>query len=171
MSTHMSRHLPTTWTYTVWFGTAVLLCSACHVRPAETAPAPRVSGEMVSDGYTMQPRERVGGSVQSVTARDLRNDNSADVGEILQGRFPGVRVLRTPRGGFVVQIRGSSGAAGVAGPLYVVDGMPYEVDPARGLDLIQPSAIARIDVLRNPAETALYGSRGGNGVIVITTKR
>ncbi|MFN8668737.1 MAG: hypothetical protein U0164_16270 [Gemmatimonadaceae bacterium] len=46
-----------------------------------------------------------------------------------------------------------------------------EVDPRRGLDIIEPSTIARIDVLRNPAETALYGGRGANGVIVITTKR
>lgn len=56
-------------------------------------------------------------------------------------------------------------------PLYVVDGLVVEVTPGRGLDWLTVSEIARIDVLRNPAETAMYGSRGANGVIVITTKR
>lgn len=160
-----------TRTITLWLGAVVLTSSACHARRPVTAPSPGAAGEAVSDGYTTQPRERVGGSVQSVTTSDLRNAKSRDVGEILQGRFPGVHVVRVPGGGFVVQIRGPGGAAGAAGPLYVVDGMPCEVDPRRGLDIIDPSTIARIDVLRNPAETALYGGRGANGVIVITTKR
>lgn len=108
--------------------------------------------------------------MQSVTASELRNDKPMDVGEILQARFLGVRVFRAPRGGFLVQIRGGGGAAG-AGPHYVVDGMAYEVDPQRGLDLIDPSTIARIDVLRRRRRTALHGGRGSNGVIVITTKR
>lgn len=83
-------------------------------------------------------------------------------------RFPGVDVIRTPSGG--VRIRILSGLASQGEPLYVVDGTPVTVQPGRWLDWLTPDLIARIDVLKYPAETAIYGPRGVNGVILITTK-
>lgn len=83
--------------------------------------------------------------------------------------FPGVDVMRTPVGGVLVRIRG--GMAGSGHPLYVIDGTPLEVDPKRGVDWLAPHEIARIEVLKGPAQTAVYGPRGVDGVILITTKR
>lgn len=77
-------------------------------------------------------------------------------------------VIRTANGG--VRIRILSGMASEGEPLYVVDGTPVTVIPGRGLDWLSPEQIARIDVLKYPAETAIYGPRGVNGVVIITTK-
>ena len=85
-----------------------------------------------------------------------------------EGHFPGVDVIRTNRGGVLIRVL--SGLVG-ANALYVVDGTPVHVDPKRGLDWLSPEQIARVEVLKLPAETAIYGTRGANGVIIITTRR
>lgn len=147
-------------------GLALVPMAACH---QQSAPSGGLSSpEKVSVGYGEQSREQTGGAVQSVTADKLRNVRVKRVEELLAGRVAGVHVLTTPGGGFSIRIRG---AASGAEPLYVVDGMPVDVTPGRGLDWLDPADIARIDVLKNPAETSMYGVRGANGVIVITTKR
>ena len=89
------------------------------------------------------------------------------VEELLAGRFPGVLVLPTPSGGWMLRIRSS---ALDRAPLYVVDGLPVEVTPDRGLDWLEPSDDERIDILREPAETSMFGGRGANGVVLIKTK-
>ncbi len=71
--------------------------------------------------------------------------------------FPGVDVVRAPSGGFSIRIRGVSTLLGDKEPLYIVDGIPVQVTPGRGLDWLIPSEIERIDVLKNPAETSMYG--------------
>ena len=147
---------------------ALLPLAACHQH--SSAPARPSSSEKVNVGYGQQSRGQTGGGVQSMSAEELKTIKVKRVEELLAGRFPGVHVLRAPGGGFLVRIRGA-GAPGYAEPLYVVDGMPVEVTPGRGLDWLNPDDIARIDVLKNPAETSMYGGRGANGVIVITTKR
>jgi TonB-dependent SusC/RagA subfamily outer membrane receptor len=108
--------------------------------------------------------------VQSATAEQLGNAQRSRVEELLEGRFPGVEVVRTPSGGLSIRIRGVSTFLGNKEPLYVVDGIPVEVDPERGLDWLNPADIARVDVLKDAAETSMYGGRGANGVILITTK-
>jgi len=80
-----------------------------------------------------------------------------------------VAVVGTGHGGFVIRIH--SGLVGSGEPLYVIDGAPLFVDPARGIDWLTPDDIAQVKVLKGPAETAIYGPRGVNGVILITTKR
>jgi TonB-dependent SusC/RagA subfamily outer membrane receptor len=80
-----------------------------------------------------------------------------------------VNIVTTQRGGFVIRIY--SGRVGRGEPLYVIDGAPLFVDPRRGIVWLRPDDIATIEVLKGPAETAIYGPRGVNGVIVITTKR
>jgi TonB-dependent SusC/RagA subfamily outer membrane receptor len=125
----------------------------------------------VQVGYGEQSREQAGGAVQSATAEQLRNVKARQVEELLEGRFPGVDVIRTPGGGFSIRIRSVSTLLGNQEPLYVVNGIPVDVEPGRGLDWLNPADIARIDVLKNAPETTMYGVRGANGVILITTKR
>jgi len=91
--------------------------------------------------------------------------------QLLMGRFPGVEVTRTPNGGISVRIRGTTSFLGNNEPLYVLDGIPMEPGPGGSLTWINPYDIASIEVLKNAAETAIYGMRGANGVIVITTRR
>ena len=76
---------------------------------------------------------------------------------------------RTRSGGFSMRIL--SGLAGDGQPLYVIDDSPSPVDPTRGIDWFEPEDIVRIRVLKNPAEIAVYGPNGANGVILITTKQ
>ena len=94
----------------------------------------------------------------------------ARVEELLIGQ-PGVDVVRTGDGGYSVSIRGTGSFMSSEQPLYVIDGTPYEATPGRGLGWLNPQDVVRIDVLKNPTETSFYGLRGGNGVIVITTKK
>ena len=82
-------------------------------------------------------------------------------------RFPGVNIVMMPRGVFL--IRTYSGRMGPGEPLYVIDGAPLLVDPGRGIDWLKPDDVAKIQILNGPAEKAVYGPRGANGVVVITT--
>jgi TonB-dependent SusC/RagA subfamily outer membrane receptor len=83
--------------------------------------------------------------------------------------FPGVDVVSTRHGGFVVQIH--SGLVGAGAPLYLIDGAPVQVQPSRGIDWVKLEDVVQIRVLKDPVETMVYGPRGANGVIVITTRQ
>jgi len=106
-----------------------------------------------------------------VTSEDLDRQPGKPIEEALMGRFPGVEVTRTAGGGIAVRIRGTTSITGSNEPLYVVDGIPIQAGPNGTLTGINPYDIATIQVLKDPAETAIYGMRGANGVIVIKTKR
>lgn len=82
--------------------------------------------------------------------------------------FPGVQISRNSTGGFSVRI--ISGLVGDGQPLYIIDDTPVPVDESRGIDWFKPEDIVRIRALKDPAETSVYGPRGVNGVILITTK-
>ena len=82
--------------------------------------------------------------------------------------FPGVDVVPLDHGAFAVRIH--SGLVGDGDPLYVIDGRPTTVPANRGIDWLRREDIARITVVKNPADLAIYGPRGVNGVILITTK-
>lgn len=109
----------------------------------------------------------------SVTAEDIQRTAPDDnqIERALAGRVAGVNVTRTPDGGIAVRIRGGTSMYGNNEPLYIVDGMPIEPGPNGALTGINPNDIESIKVLKDPAETAMYGSRGANGVIVIRTKK
>jgi TonB-dependent SusC/RagA subfamily outer membrane receptor len=142
--------------------------AACHHRSSEPArPSP---ADKVNVGYGEASKEQIGGAVQSLVIGDSNKVKATHVEELLIGRFPGVQVRRTTVG-FSVRIRGTSTFVSDEEPLYVVDGLPAQVTPGRGLDWLNPADVARIDVLKNPAETSMYGVRGANGVILITTKQ
>jgi TonB-dependent SusC/RagA subfamily outer membrane receptor len=122
-------------------------------------------------GYGRQTREQTGGAVQSVSPEDLARQRVKHVEELLAGRVAGVRIIPTRNGGFSIRIRGANSVTGSNEPLYVVDGLAVEVAPGEGLTWLNPADIERIDVLKDPAETSMYGIRGANGVILIKTKR
>jgi TonB-dependent SusC/RagA subfamily outer membrane receptor len=91
--------------------------------------------------------------------------------DLLEGRFPGVEVTRLSSGGISVRIRGQRTFQGSSEPLYVIDGIPLSAAPGGVLMDLDPRDIKSIDVLKDAAATSVYGSRGANGVVLITTKR
>jgi TonB-dependent SusC/RagA subfamily outer membrane receptor len=105
-----------------------------------------------------------------VTAEDIDRSPGQPIEEILKGRVAGVTVTEG-NGGLIVRIRGVSSFYGNNEPLYVLDDVPITPGPGGALRGISPYDIESINVLKDPADTALYGVRGSNGVIVIRTKR
>jgi iron complex outermembrane receptor protein len=105
-----------------------------------------------------------------VTSEDIQRAPGQSIEEILKGRVAGVTVTRVD-GGLAVRIRGATSIYGNNEPLYVLDGIPIQPGPGGTLAGIDPYDIESIQVLKDPADTALYGMRGANGVIVIKTKR
>lgn len=101
----------------------------------------------------------------------MANSDGKSVEDMLATRFPGVTVDRVDGGGLQIRIRGGSNSFyGSNEPLYLVDDSPVEPDRG-GILFLNPNDIETIEVLKNPADTGLYGVRGANGVIKITTKR
>ncbi len=109
----------------------------------------------------------------TVTSEEIQRYGSSDepIEKMLQGRVAGVTVSRAADGGIAVRIRGTTSIYGNNEPLYVLDGMPIQPGPSGSLTGINPYDIESIRVLKDPAETAMYGMRGANGVIVIKTKK
>jgi len=107
----------------------------------------------------------------TVTADDIAKAPGQSVEQVLMSRFPGVEVTRTPDGGFAVRIRGGSSIRSGNTPLYILDGVAIDPGPNGYLTGVNPNDIESIQVLKEPAETALYGVRGSNGVIIIKTKK
>jgi TonB-dependent SusC/RagA subfamily outer membrane receptor len=147
----------------------LLLAPACaHSRSASAADGPEVAAEdSVYIGYGSEPRSRSTGSVSTLTSEDLSQGRYHRIEEIL-GRVPGVQVNRAASGGYTVRIRGSRSLMSNNDPIVVVDGIIRDITI---LESIPPDDVARIDVLKDASTEAMYGSRGANGVIVITTKR
>lgn len=114
---------------------------------------------------------RGGPRPEVVTSSDITKDPAQPIEEVLSGRFPGVEVNRTANGGIAVRIRGGSSILGSNEPLYVIDGVPIDPGPGGSLAGINPYDIESIEVLKDAASTAMYGSRGSNGVIIIKMKK
>lgn len=110
------------------------------------------------------------GSGSVAEGEELRNTNAARAEELLQGRFPGVRVFRRADGSLSVQIRGESSPGAGREPLYVVDGIVIDDAGSGGLTGINPNEIERIEVLKDIGSTSFYGVRGAHGVILITLR-
>lgn len=126
--------------------------------------------DVVVIGYGEVNRRDLTGSVGSVTVEDMQKAPVGSFGEALAGRVAGVQVSSQdgqPGAGVDIVIRGASSISQSNSPLYVIDGFPIE-DPDNGA--LNPSEIESIDVLKDASATAIYGARGANGVIVITTK-
>lgn len=106
----------------------------------------------------------------TVEAEDLEGRYIARVQEMLRGQVAGVEVRNSPSG-LIIRIRGASSVYANSDPLFVIDGLPIQPGADGALTGINPQDVDSIRVLKNASETALYGSRGANGVILISTKR
>lgn len=148
--------------------TVVLSLAACG---KSAAPPSGPAQDRVPVGYGTQERASITGSVSSVEAGEVDNRRVTRVEELLEGRVAGVQVIRTSSGGISLRIRGVSSINGSSEPLFVIDGMPVQLSPGMGLAGLNPNDVARIEILKDAGTTAIYGSRGANGVILITTKR
>ena len=140
--------------------------------------------EVVVVGYGVQTRSDLTGSIASVSADEIANQPVASLDAALQGRASGVFVSSpsgTPGAGITMNIRGQTSLSASSEPLYVIDGVPIISEDLSGLfsggqstnslaDL-NPNDIASIEILKDASATAIYGSRGANGVVLITTKR
>ena len=109
-------------------------------------------------------------AVSVLCAEDFEGTPAFQVEEWVEGRVPGVWVVRR-RGGLSLLIRGPTSILGDNEPLYVLDGMPLVLEPGRGLHWLSPGGIQMIEVLKDAGATALYGMRGANGVVLITSRR
>lgn len=106
-----------------------------------------------------------------VTADDIERSPGTPIEQIIESKIPGIQVTRTTSGGISIRIRGTSSFYSNKEPLYVIDGTPMDAGPNSALNAVNPYDIESIRVLKDPAETGIYGVRGANGVIVVTTKR
>jgi TonB-dependent SusC/RagA subfamily outer membrane receptor len=106
-----------------------------------------------------------------VTAQDISQSGGQPIEQVLESKVPGLMVTRTAEGVLAIRMRGTNSFYSGSEPLYVIDGIPVTPGPGGALSGVNPYDIATIKVLKDPAETALYGVRAANGVIVITTKR
>ena len=126
--------------------------------------------EVVVVGYGTVKKSDLTGAVSGVSNRQYKNQPVQRVENILQGRTPGVEVTATsgmPGASMKVRVRGTTSINKSSDPLYVIDG----IISSSGLDGINPSDIQSMEILKDASSTAIYGSRGSNGVILITTKQ
>ncbi|RYY99575.1 MAG: SusC/RagA family TonB-linked outer membrane protein, partial [Chitinophagaceae bacterium] len=134
-----------------------------------TASSSSVLNDVVVIGYQTVRRKDLLASVSSVSARDLKDIPINSAAEALNGRLAGVTATTSegsPDAQIRIRVRGGMSITQDNSPLYVIDGVQVE----NGLSTISPQDIQSIDVLKDAAATAIYGARGANGVIIITTK-
>jgi TonB-dependent starch-binding outer membrane protein SusC len=145
--------------------------------------------EMVVVGYGSVRKVDATGAVNSVTEKDFNKGINTSVEQLMQGRVAGVSITQnggSPGGGINVRIRGTSSVRNGNNPLFVVDGVPLsggDVSPAgtggafdrtaakNPLNFLNPNDIEKIDILKDASATAIYGARGANGVVLVTTKK
>ncbi len=145
--------------------------------------------EVVVVGYGTQRKRDVTGAVVSLKAENFNKGASASLNQLISGKAAGVRVVQNsnePGGGISINIRGAGSVSAGSDPLYVIDGLPLDnTPPITGtgrnyvgtntprspLNSINPNDIESIEILKDASATAIYGSRGANGVIMITTKK
>lgn len=125
--------------------------------------------EVVVVGYQVVKRKDLLGSVSSIGARQLKDNTLNSAAQALAGRLAGVQITGTegsPNAEVIIRVRGGGSITQDNSPLYIIDGI--QVDNA--LNTISPQDIETVDVLKDASATAIYGSRGANGVVIITTK-
>ena len=126
--------------------------------------------EIVVVGYGTQKRQDVTGAIAGISQKEIESRPVADALQAMQGKVAGVDITSTERPGTVdgITIRGVRSLTASNSPLFVVDGIPLTTG---GIEYLNPTDIASIDVLKDASATAIYGSRGANGVVIVTTKQ
>jgi TonB-dependent starch-binding outer membrane protein SusC len=145
--------------------------------------------EVVVIGYGTVKKKDLTGAVNTIGTKDFNKGIITSPEQLLQGRVPGVAITQNngePGGGINVRIRGTSSVRANNNPLFVVDGVPLSGNDTAGdgqnsgigssaaknpLNFFNPEDIASVDILKDASATAIYGSRGANGVVLITTKK
>lgn len=124
--------------------------------------------ELVVIGYGTMKKSDLTGAVGSLAAKDMENAPVANIGQAMQGKIAGLQVVDAgkPGNNVSIKIRGL-GSINNCDPLVVIDGVPTDL----GLNAINTADVERIDVLKDASATAIYGSRGANGVVMVTTKK
>lgn len=133
-------------------------------------PETQALNEIQVVGYGTQKKSQVTGAISSVSDEQLRDVPVANIGQALQGRAAGISVASNgtaPGQSPTIRIRGNRSFSGSNDPLLVVDGVPYD----GSLNDLNPDDITSLEVLKDASSTAIYGARGANGVILITTRR
>ncbi|MDF2192290.1 TonB-dependent receptor [Paraflavitalea sp. CAU 1676] len=127
-------------------------------------------GEVVVVGYGTQRKRDVTGATVNVSEKALRDVPVPNIQQALIGRAAGLEIQQVgnqPGAGAQIRIRGTRSISGLNEPLYVLDGIPWDGN----LNDINPDDVASVDILKDASSTAIYGSRGANGVILLTTKK
>ncbi len=149
--------------------------------------------EVVVVGYGTMKKSDLTGSVSQLKSEDFKSGNDLSAQQLMQGAFAGVNISQNsgkPGGSTTIRVRGGTSVNASNEPLYVIDGIPidaaagssqsnistytnnyFDQETANPLSLLNPNDIESIDVLKDASATAIYGSRGANGVIMITTKK
>ena len=149
----------------------------------------QVMDEVVVVGYGVMKKRDLSGSVSQIKSEDLMSGAQLGTAQSLTGKIAGVEVKESdgaPGSGVSITVRGANSFTTSSQPLYIVDGIPFGTDPngvpASGanegqnqsqnpLSMINPNDIEKIEVLKDASATAIYGSRGANGVVIITTRK
>jgi len=182
----------------LFFALAFLPAGLVNAQNKQDSLKEKAIEEVVVIGYGSQKRSDVNSAISSVKAKDLQDIKQVSVDQMLQGKVAGVTVSNSsgqPGAAVSIRVRGTTSINGTNEPLYIIDGVPISGDatgasttgrPLAGNDFsstggsgsiavspisfLNPNDIESIDVLKDASATAIYGSRGANGVIVITTK-
>lgn len=140
-------------------------------------PAVSALNDIVVVGYGTQQRRNVTSSISTVSSKNFESQSIAGLDQAIAGQAAGVQVSQTsgtPGGGVTVRVRGTGSISAGNEPLYVVDGFPIEGAYNRDLNplaTLNPNDIESIQILKDASSAAIYGSRGSNGVVIVTTKR
>jgi TonB-linked SusC/RagA family outer membrane protein len=170
------------------FGNAEVNISGSNTADAKLTSTADALTDVVVIGYGSRKTKDVTGSVARVTEKDFNKGQIASPDQLLQGRTPGVLVTPStgePGAAATINIRGTGSISGAQEPLYVIDGVPLiqggtlgsasgvegSTTPKNPLIFLNPNDIESITVLKDASAAAIYGSRGANGVILITTKQ
>lgn len=127
--------------------------------------------EVVAIGYGTTKKSDLTGSVTKILMNEMKDIPANSIATVLQGRAAGLQVISSsqdPGAGSTIRIRGASSLRGSNSPLVVIDGFPLGTDD---LQQVNPSVIESIEILKDASASAIYGSRGANGVIIVTTKK
>jgi TonB-dependent starch-binding outer membrane protein SusC len=149
---------------------ATLALLGCHATSAERRTSPRAAPATVQVGYGTHEARDVNTAVSSASGEKMRSNSPRTVADMLVGRFPGVEVRQLPNGSASIRIRGSRSFRSNEEPLIVVDGIPQH-SGSKSLTDLNVRDVESIEVLKDAAATAVFGSRGANGVILVSTRR
>ncbi len=165
------------------------LTASANLAAISMTPAISDLDEVVVVGYGTQRKSDITGAVSSIRAEDFNKGTNATFDQLIAGKAAGVQFVQSsgePGGGVAVRIRGASSINAGTSPLYVIDGLPIDNSAVAGggganfnapptprnpLAGINPEDIESIEILKDASATAIYGSRGANGVIMVTTKK